>query len=437
METRYGDVPSKQHVYENSHVFVADRLQMPGASDAGKNRKKRGFMPTDLPPTNNQTSVPKTTTRPPQSPPPGDSGSFRLLRVAGIPVRLHWTFLMLLAWLAFTGVRGAANSWQNVLFVLALFLCVALHELGHALVARRYGIVTQDITLYPIGGVARLENLPRPRQELWIALAGPAVNLVIGLALYGVALAGKMPLDFANAPLLVRLMWANLSLAVFNLVPAFPMDGGRVLRALLARVLDEGTATALAARIGQVLAIGVGVFGLLRADLFLVLIALFVHQGAAQEAAAFQTKALITGHRVREAMLREFHTLTVGNTLREAADMLLAGSQHDFPVVHGRETVGLLARSDLLRGIASEGLDAYVAGAMQRDFAQVSPEDDLEMILPLIQESGPILVMQTEEFPPGAAPSEQLVGMLTQENLYEFMLLTQLQMRPQLGREAR
>jgi Zn-dependent protease/predicted transcriptional regulator len=358
---------------------------------------------------------------------PRDDGSIRIATVAGIPIRLHWTFLALLVWLTFLSLgQGKTNlkSMLGVLFVVALFGCVLLHELGHALVAQRYGVRTRKIVLYPIGGVASLESLPRPRQELWIALSGPAVNLVIAALLYvGLRAAGQPIGSFniggAQPNFAANLLWANLWLAAFNLLPAFPMDGGRVLRALIARVTDEASATAIAARIGQGLAILLGLYGLFGpgGNFLLVFIAVFVYLGAGQEASAYQTKALVTGHRVDEAMMREFHTLPVGTTLREAADTLLAGSQSDFPIVHGGEVLGVLSRSDLLRGMAQDP-DGYVAGVMQREFARARPDDSLESVLAQRQASqiGPILVMD----------GDALHGMLTQENLLEFLMLTQI-----------
>jgi Zn-dependent protease/predicted transcriptional regulator len=405
-------------------------------------------MPTDLPPqeSNPPPGRPDSGETPPArpSPPPPDGGAFRLVTVSGIPIRLHWTFLLLLAWLAFSSLgsnpkpgRPEQAPYMGLLFVIGIFACVVLHELGHALTAQRYGIRTRDIVLYPIGGVAALETVPRPRQELWIALAGPAVNLVIaGLLYVGLRLAGQPLTPFnpvtGQSNLLANLLWANLTLAVFNMLPAFPMDGGRVLRALIARFTSEVNATVIAARIGQALAILLGLLGLfVLGNWILVFVAIFVYIGAGQEASMFQTRALITGHRVREAMLREFHTLTVGSTLREAADVLLAGSQQDFPVVHGGEVVGVLSRSALLRGWATEGPDAYVAGVMERDFNWARPDDDLETILSQSQMTGPILVMEGDSRERG-----NLIGMVTQENLLEFLTLTQLKMRlnpPQQG----
>ncbi|MCS6774958.1 MAG: site-2 protease family protein [Chloroherpetonaceae bacterium] len=389
-------------------------------------------MPTELPtgtPPSGQSSEPRTERRRLTAPnTPEDNGAFRIATVAGIPIRLHWTFLVLLVALGFMGLRGTGSEGVSLLFVLALFCCVVLHELGHALTALRYGIKTRDIVLYPIGGVASLESLPGPRQELWIALAGPAVNVAIAGALYlFLNLTGQsltFQLEGPRPQFLANLFWINVMLAVFNMLPAFPMDGGRVLRSLLSYVTSEDNATMIAARIGQFIAVLMGLFGLATGRLGLIFIAIFVFIGAGQEAAAYRTKALVSGRQVREAMVREFRTLPVGATLREAADALLAGTQQDFPIVHGGEVVGLLSRSALLQGMAREGPHGYVAGSMLRDFPVVHPDDDLEAVLMDLRGmmGGSILVMADDTL-----REEALVGMLTQENLLEFLMLSQLQ----------
>jgi Zn-dependent protease len=368
--------------------------------------------------------------QPPAGQPPAQDGSaITLGSVAGIPIRLHITFFLLLAWMGFLGT-GTHQRWAGVIFAVALSACVVLHELAHALVAKRYGLRTRSITLYPIGGIASMETPPNPRQELWIALAGPATNLVIAGIIALALHLGHHPIGGFQPGLLgpnmaINILWANVVLAAFNMLPAFPMDGGRVLRALLARVTDEVSATTLAARIGQGLAFLLGLFGLLGGNFLLIIIAAFVYMGAGQEAAMFQTHALMAGHRVREAMLREFHTLPVNSTLQQAADALLAGSQQDFPIVNGEEVVGILPRAALMRGIASMEPDSYVAGIMERNFPQVRPEDDLETVLTQMQQPSPILVMESD-----ANGHAKLVGMITQENLLEFLTLTRLQQRP-------
>src|SRR6266498_2277312 len=228
---------------------------------------------------------------------------WKLGNFAGIDVFVHATFLLLIGWVGYSYwlQNGTlAKVAEGILFILALFLCVVLHEYGHALTARKYGIKTRDITLYPIGGVARLERMPdKPIEELWVALMGPAVNLVIAAVLFAYLFfsGGLVPithLTIASGSFLTRLMTLNIWLAVFNLIPAFPMDGGRALRALLAMRMDYVRATQIAAHIGQGLALVFGLVGLF-SNPFLVFIALFVWMGAASEASAALTRSVLGG----------------------------------------------------------------------------------------------------------------------------------------------
>src|SRR5512145_759438 len=197
---------------------------------------------------------------------------WKLGTFAGIDVFVHATFLLLIGWIGYSywlQYETLAKVAEGILFILALFLCVVLHEYGHALTARKYGIKTRDITLYPIGGVARLERMPeKPIEELWVALMGPAVNLVIGALLlaYLVVTDTLVPLNqltVGSGSVFERLMLVNFTLVLFNLLPAFPMDGGRVLRALLAMRMDYVRATQIAAYIGQAMAILFAFLGLI------------------------------------------------------------------------------------------------------------------------------------------------------------------------------
>ena len=363
-----------------------------------------------------------------QSPAPSQTGlsALRVATVAGIPIRLHFTFLLFLLWVGLAGPNRAGGL--SIAYVLALFLCVVLHELGHSVVAQRYGIPVLDITLYPIGGVARIEKRPTAKQELAIAVAGPAVNVVIALLLWGVLTALKTPplLTLLQSPVqtlpvfLVKVLLANITLVLFNLIPAFPMDGGRVLRALLAMNMPPPRATAIAATIGQTIAIGAGIWAIFGHQWFLMFIAFFIYLGAGQEAFAYKQAALGEGVQVRSAMMTDVRTLTTGNTLKEAADALLDTSQHDFPVMLGETVQGLLTRDGLLRGLVESGPSAYVAGAMFRQFAFVGPDDDLGAMLPVLQASGgPLLVLDP-------AVEGRLLGMITAENVQEYFAVKQI-----------
>jgi Zn-dependent protease/CBS domain-containing protein len=347
----------------------------------------------------------------------GTVGAFSLL---GVPVRFHFTFILLVIFLIVNGLGSKQSALSSSGYIAGLFASVLLHELGHARVAMRYGIKTLEIVMFPIGGVARLERNPRPKEELWIALAGPFVNILIAAAMLGYLSATNQmqPYEALATPtdqnLLERIAFGNLLLAAFNLLPAFPMDGGRVLRALLSRVRPEDEATRVAAWVGRTLAISMALYGLLATQFMLVFIAFFVYLGAAQESAAALGRTLTHGVPVRAAMISDFRTLEHGSTIREAANLLLATSQQDFPVMHGDQVLGLLGRNGLLKALAHEGPDAYVAGVMDREFLTFEPDQDLAHALPLMAPAGTCgLVMD----------NGRLLGLLTTENLSEFLIL--------------
>lgn len=350
-------------------------------------------------------------------------GTMSVGSLFGIPVRFHFTFLLLFAFLIALGLTGKQSAIANSLFIAALFGSVLLHEFGHALVSRRYGIRTLEIVMFPIGGIARLEKNPGVREEFWIAIAGPLVNFVIAGALFGyLATAGQLvPVEQAMEPddanLMQRIAIGNLILGLFNLLPALPMDGGRILRSLLARSRPEVEATRMAARIGTGMAVLMGLYALVTFQIFLLFIAFFVYLGASQERASSIGKSVTQGVPARAAMVSDFRTLEHGHTLCDAANLLLATSQQDFPVMLGQRVIGLLGRSGLLRAMAQDGPDGYVSGHMQRDFVRIDPDMDLAEAMPLLASAGSAaLVMRDDE----------LLGMLTTENLTEYILLRQM-----------
>jgi len=344
--------------------------------------------------------------------------SLRFARIAGIDLKIHITFLIFLAWIGFTyyayGGRQAAS--QGVLFIVLLFACVLLHELGHALMARRFGIHTPDITLLPIGGVARLERIPdQPKQELLIAIAGPLVNVVIAalLILFLRQPAAASDLSDVNTPrvaLLSKLASVNIFLVLFNLIPAFPMDGGRILRALLALRLDYARATQIAARVGQGLAFVFGLVGLFYNPM-LIFIALFVYLGATQEAGLAQMRHISQELPVAEAMVTNVRTLPPGAKLEEAAEAVLRTSQHEFPIVNDLGAVlGVLTRDDIIRALRRRDVDRPVSQLMHRDLPVARPDDPLDQAFATMQQSGsPAL--------PVVDATGRLVGLLTPENV--------------------
>ena len=357
------------------------------------------------------------------------AGTVRAFRLWGVPVRLHFTFILLLIFLIVTDLGSRETSASYALFLIGLIASVLLHEMGHAVVGSRFGVRTLEIVMFPIGGLSRMERALKPSEEFWTALAGPMVNLILSIAIFAilyfthqtVSIKPSDLLQPTDANTLPRLAFSNLLLAAFNLLPAFPMDGGRILRALLSWRRPEDQATRIAAWLGRMLAISMGLYGLLAPQFMLVFFAFFIYLGAAQESAAAMGRALTQGIPVRAAMMTEFHTLEHGNTVRDAANLLLATSQQDFPVIHGGQVVGLLGRNLLLRALAAEGPDAYVAGVMDRDFLSLEPGADLGVVLPRMAQAGRCaLVME----------SGKLVGLLTAENLSEFLLLRRFGMEP-------
>jgi Zn-dependent protease/CBS domain-containing protein len=353
-------------------------------------------------------------------------GSIGGLRIFGVPVRLHFTFILLLVFLLVAGVGANQSGASTAVYVLALFASVLLHELGHALVARLYGIRTVEIVMFPIGGVSRPERQPAAREELWIALAGPTVNLLIALALLGwlAYTNGFVSLEQLRQPtdanLAERIAFGNLLLWLFNLLPAYPMDGGRILRSVLALKLPVEQATRLAAGAGQMLAMLIGMAGLLWGNFMLVFVALFVYLGASQEGSVARGRMFTEGFPVEAAMITDFHTLSHNDTIRDAGNLLLSTSQHDFPVTHGGSVVGLLSRSALVRAMLEKGPDAYIAGSMDRHFKRIAPHTALGEALPLVSGPGACALVMDEE--------DHLLGLLTSENLSEFVLLRQASM---------
>ena len=349
--------------------------------------------------------------------------SWKIGEYAGIGVYMHVTFLLIVGWVfASHWIHGnnLATALTGVAFVLTLFGCVVLHEFGHALTARKYGIRTKDITLLPIGGVARLERMPdNPVEELRVALAGPAVNVVIAALLFAWlflsdSLVPLSELSVSEGSFLERLMVVNIFLVIFNMIPAFPMDGGRVLRSFLAMKMEYTRATQIAANLGQFIAFAFGFIGLFT-NPFLLFIAFFVWIGAAQEASMVQMRWALGGIPVSRAMITEFHTLSPNDSLSRAVDLILSGTQQDFPVVENGRVVGVLTKSDLIRGLASQGQESPVGAVMQQEFRIVDSYEMLETAFARLQECGckTIPVMR----------QGGLVGLMTMDNMGEFLAI--------------
>lgn len=351
-------------------------------------------------------------------------------KISGIKIFVHWTFGLLIAWVVYSDVKAGletADILWSIAFLLALFACVTLHELGHSLTAQRYHIKTRDITLLPIGGVASLESIPeKPKEELVITLAGPLVNVAIALALLPFvhwpetteAIQGLTQVGGQN--FLLSLMSVNITLAVFNMIPAFPMDGGRILRALLAYKMDRVKATRIAAGIGQLLAAGFVILGFY-GNPFLVFIGIFIFMGAQAEARFAQGRALVKNVTIQQVMMREVPTIESHFTIRDAAQSLLNSQNKNFVVTTQGQPVGTLTHTDIIKALGEQGEGASVESAMDRELIQLAAETSLEDGLKLLQSSRKPLALVTA--------NNSLIGIVDAQNIAEFLLIKQAQQK--------
>ena len=344
--------------------------------------------------------------------------------IAGTAVRIHFTFLLFLVWIfAASYVSGGSDAaWSGLLFMILLFACVLAHEFGHIFMARRFGIATPDVTLLPIGGVARLERIPEKlSEELLIAVAGPLVNIVIaaGLVVFAgadVASNNLSAVENAQVALVDRLATVNIFLALFNMIPAFPMDGGRVLRALLAIRLGHVRATEIAAYIGQAFAFLLGFVGLF-GNPILIFIAIFVYLAAASEAQLVAVRAMSRDVPVSAAMITQFATLSPGAYIDDAVQTLLRTSQSEFPVVDGvGRPVGVLGRKDLILALKQLGPDARISEATVTPLSSVNHRAWLEDAIRVLQEKASPAVGVVDA-------NGSLVGLVTPETIGEMIMV--------------
>jgi Zn-dependent protease len=349
--------------------------------------------------------------------------SFPLVTIAGTQLRVHITFFLLLLWFGwlYYAQGGVPAAVEGILYVLAVFACVVLHEFGHIFAARRYGIKTPDITLLPIGGLARLERMPEePGQEFVIAVAGPLVNVVIAAVLFSwigltTDLEQLVQVENPQADFLVKLAGINVFLVLFNMIPAFPMDGGRVLRALLATRMPWPRATQVAATAGQGLAFVFGFLGLLYNPI-LIFIAIFVYLAAGAEAQNAQMREVAASVLVGDVMVTDFRSLERGTTVDEAVEALLATSQWEFPVTDAEgHFAGLLTRDAMIRTLRTAGPTALIDDAIV-DIPQVNHRQPLNDALRQMQEGGAAAVAVTDR-------TGALVGLMTRENLGEMLMV--------------
>jgi Zn-dependent protease/CBS domain-containing protein len=336
---------------------------------------------------------------------------------------MHFTFLLLVAWIAYVqwSNAGPQAALSGVLFILVLFACVVLHEFGHIWAARYYGIRTPDVTLLPIGGVAALERMPeKPSQEIVVSLAGPAVNLVIAVVL-SVVLglrfdASTMSFQALQSTFLAQVAIANVVLLVFNLIPAFPMDGGRVLRALLAMWLGRARATRIAAGIGQVMAIGFAILGFM-GNPMLILIAVFIFLAAGGEANDVEAREMTRGRPVSEGMISVFEPLGVGATADDAAALLLRTTQQELPVVDGGGHLrGVVTRKAVFDALREGRRDKSVLHIMDGNVPVVPANEDLGAAARLLGQASARFVGVVDE-------AGRLVGYLTPESVKQLLAI--------------
>lgn len=351
-------------------------------------------------------------------------------KIAGVRVQVHWTFVLLILWIIFAGIWAGTSTagilWSN-LFVIVLFGCVVLHELGHALTAKRFSIPTNEITLLPIGGVASLEDIPEePREELLITLAGPLVNILIAFLLYLI-----IPFDFLQEldeeqiqqffseisarNFLFLLFYANVILAVFNFIPAFPMDGGRILRALLSMRINRVKATQIAANLGQLVAIIFFFFGLLY-NPFLALIGVFIFFGAFGENVMVQQLTLLRGYKVKDAMMTDITVLDPSDSLESVIELILSGTERDFIVTNSdsNNPVGIVYSQNIIKAMKGKDESLTVRDVMSSEFDIIKESDRLTEIYRKMQSGQKSFLPVTD--------GVSLTGAIDMTNISEFMI---------------
>ncbi|WP_413998789.1 site-2 protease family protein [Flavobacterium sp. W1B] len=356
-------------------------------------------------------------------------GTFKLGKVAGIGLFIHWTFSLLIVFIIFINYQSGYNTIQiiwSVVFILSIFITVVLHELGHALAAKNFGIATKDITLLPIGGLARLERIPeKPSEELIVAFAGPMVNLALAI-LTGFFITMPENPELLTAQLsgginahnfFLNFFIVNIALTVFNLIPAFPMDGGRVLRALLAFKFKRHIATKIAARVGQLLAIGFIVLGFF-SNPFLIFIGLFVIMGAQMETEYTESKYILKGYKVRDVLMKQYFAIDANEPIKTAVALLLDGQSKIFLITENNEPVGTLNRDQMIMALSQNGENSPIHSAMNKNLIFLDVETLLEDIFELVYSNKSNLMLVME--------NNQLIGTLDTENLLEFLLIKEI-----------
>lgn len=353
-------------------------------------------------------------------------GSRNLGKIGGIDIFVHWTFSLLIAFRIYVNYRTGYNTLQiawSVLFIICVFLTIFLHELGHSFAAKLFNIETKDITLLPIGGVSRLESIPeKPEEELIVTFAGPLVNIVLAI-ITGLfitfpttseALAQELSTGVNASNFFLNFFIVNILLAVFNLIPAFPMDGGRILRALLSFKFERHIATKIAARIGQFLAMGFILLGVF-SNPFLIFIGLFVIMGAQMESEYADSKHSLKGYKVRDVIMKQYQTIDAAEPIKTAVSLLLDSQSKIFLITENNEPVGTLNRDQIIKALSEQGENVIIDSAMNKNLIYLDVETLLENIFELVYKNKTNLMLVME--------NNELVGTLDTENLLEFLLI--------------
>ncbi len=352
--------------------------------------------------------------------------ALKLGKPFGIQVYVHWTFLLIILWVIFLDAQQGLPAKEiiySVLFVLAIFVCVVIHELSHSLTARKYGISTRSITLLPIGGVADLERIPEnPRQELAVSIAGPISNLVIALVLWLlINLTGDFNIQqehlqsINSSNFFIVLTFANVMLAVFNMLPVFPMDGGRVFRSVLALRLPREQATYIAMSIAKFLAVGLALLGIFF-NPFLVIIAVFIFLGAQREYEMMRFSSVLEGYTVEDILITEFTPLHPDDPLQRAVDILLSTPEQRFVITQDNKVKGILTRNDIIHGLTNHEKDEKIAVIMNKDVTTFFANTPLQKAYQTMYNKGITMV-------PVVNSDGELMGIIDMETINEFLMI--------------
>jgi Zn-dependent protease/CBS domain-containing protein len=350
-------------------------------------------------------------------------------RIFGVELRIHWTFFLLplFVWYTEYAAHGTADLGRDMAVVGIILACVLAHEAGHFLVAKQTGLVAKSVILLPIGGIAHFDDtraLPEPALPTWqrdirIAVAGPVINLIIAALSAGVLLAVAPQIQLWTWPfvqsgnLLRSLVWANLYLAGFNLLPAYPMDGGRVLRAIFSRHMDPVRATRRAVSIGQTFATVFMLAGML-SNIWLTLVGFFLFIAGQMEERSVVFQSVLETVRLEDVMLTDFATLSPADTLEDALDKAVHSLQDDFPVIRGSDMVGVISRQKILQALRSEG-NGYVQAVMNRIFEVAQKGESLASAFRKLTARNLSIIPVVED--------QRLVGIVTLQNLMHSMAL--------------